>query len=84
MEVEPWPNNIKYKMNCYCDLFNEHIKNLDNILRTCKKYNGNTLEIGKKTPPTPLSKPKKLKTKTTEPSHWLHVIFISKPICDQP
>jgi hypothetical protein len=54
MEVEPWPNNIKYMMSCYCDLLNEHIGNLGNILGTCKKYNGNTLEIGKKTtPPLP-------------------------------
>jgi len=61
MEVEPWPNNIKYKMNCYCDLLNEHIGNLDNILRTCKKYNKNTLEIGKKHPPPPSPNPKNKK-----------------------
>jgi len=59
MEVEPWPNNIKYKMNYYCD-FNEHIRNLGNILGTCKKYNGNILEIGKKQPhpPPPFPNPK--------------------------
>jgi len=61
MEVEPWPNNIKYKMNCYYDLLNEHIGNLYNILRTCKKYNESTLEIGKKNTPHPPLQTQKIK-----------------------
>ncbi len=68
-------------MNYYCD-FNEHIRNQATFWELVRNTMGTYWKQTKKTAPIPKSK--KLKTKTIKPSHWLHAIFISKPICNQP